>query len=361
MTKQTARRKLSTRQRDTLTVVGAVSLIVAAIAGTFIWIKTPESNEIGRAYSPEDAAKLFFAALAAGDVDGALSYVVDVPAAGTWQRTTLTDAIVQASLLVAPITDVVVSTESLYWLRTCRSDEVTLNVTFVMGVTSIATSYCAVARGSFWAIKALTRVPLPTPPSTLGLPVINGVTIPYATDAPIWTALLLPGVYSYRSTSSSPYLQLTSPTFAVPQDSLTQWPSWQLINPSPMLIDAAQTKLAECLGSFDPLASGCGVWMPDLEARDIIPGTFKWTTNADAEQSLQAAEFVLTPGQSFQQATDVDHAQAVAHFTLTYSAECYDGGSCGKSNPMQINYVCADISNFANPVITFQGTACGQS
>ena len=286
--------------RNALIIVLAILLVAGGIFA-YWWFAmrdngirggraTDDPVAAGQATTAQAAVRGYLQALAAGNSADALSFAAAPPASTTF----LTDAVLQASLALNPITFQQAVREDL-----SNKDDITVTATYQIGTQQVSATYQVDRAGDskyYFVNNATTTVNLSNVyVDGVGM-ALNGTSLGSSK-----TAELFPG--TYQLTINNSLLTLTGGQFTITDPSSS--PS--LLSTTVELVpdaqsqfaDTAKTTLDNCMAEKS-LQTSCGfgtgfVMTNDFVFRDVDTSTIQWTFTRGSSNDLTSTNFQYYP------------------------------------------------------------------
>jgi len=266
--------RVARRKRPTVWVLGTVGVVLLGLLAYVVWdqnrpvavspdIIVPSSAEASapKVARGDLAVKGYLEALAAGDIDKAISYG---PVGGGSHALLVPDAL-KASLAAAPITNINVTAAD--------ATASTIHASYQLGTQAVVSDFHVVKKDDGnWQLAASTTTVRLSAKRTDNVPlVINGQTI-----GPVVELELVPGTYTMAT--GLPYLDYQSTTKITVNDLNYTKPIAELpIDVTPegrtALVQAAQASLAACVDYQQLSPPNCPMVEPTT--RSVISSTIK--------------------------------------------------------------------------------------
>lgn len=295
---------------------GVLLLIIAVIVGSFMLPNGGAFAPPGHAGTAKAAVEGYLKALAAGDASAA----IDFGAAAPSETSLLTDEILQASNLRAPITGIAVEDAT-------GSGTATVSASYQLGTESVSATYLTEKIGTEWRLVNTAR--------DLHLFSMDGITltlngIEITNDSSI---TLFPG--SYVLASANDRLQVKGGEFVVESPTDYNNPSFSVDLSDKGITDArtaAQSLLNSCVKQKKLAPTGCGFYLRlDGKAK-----TVKWRIKSGAD-AIKKATFT-------QNSTEPYVAKAYVYISLEASGTTTAGRRFYTTRPAYISSIQADLS-----------------
>ena len=262
------------RRRPAIWVLGGIGVVLVALLAYYVWdqnrpvvvsseIVVPSSAAASapRVARGDLAVKGYLEALAAGDIDKAVSY----GPVGGGSRALLVPAALRASLAAAPITNINVTTADAL--------ASTIHASYQLGTQAVVSDFHVVKKddGNWELASSTTTVRLSAKRADSVPLIINGQTI-----GPVVELELVPGMYTM--TTGLPYLAYQPTTkITVPDLSYSKPISELPVDVTPQgktaLIQATQASLAACIDLQQLSPPNCP--MVEATSRPVIPSTIR--------------------------------------------------------------------------------------
>ncbi|MBU4187441.1 MAG: hypothetical protein L6256_04595 [Propionicimonas sp.] len=258
---------------------GVLLLIIAVIVGSFMLPNGGAFAPPGHAGTAKAAVEGYLKALAAGDASAAIDFGATAPS----ETSLLTDEILQASNLRAPITGIVVEDAT-------GSETATVSASYQLGTESVSATYLTEKIGTEWRLVNTAR--------DLHLFSMDGMTLTLngieITSNSSMT--LFPG--SYVLASANDRLQIKGGEFVVESPTDYNNPSFSVDLSDKGITDArtaAQSLLNSCLKQNKLAPTGCGFGFTDS---DFKAKTVKWKIASGAD-AIKKATFRVGAGDPY--------------------------------------------------------------
>ncbi len=262
------------RRRPTVWVLGTAIVALLGLVGYVIWdqnrpvsvsaeIVVPSSAQASapKVTRGDLAVKGYLEALAAGDIDKAISY----GPVGGGSRVLLVPDALKASLAAAPITNINVTP--------AEATDSTIHASYQLGTQAVVSDYKVVKRddGNWQLASSTTTVRLSAKRSDSVPLIINGQTI-----GPVVELELVPGTYTMGT--GLPYLAYQSTTKITVNDlsyakAISELPVDVTAEGKSALIQAAQASLAACMDTQRLSPPNCPIIEPTN--RPVIASTIR--------------------------------------------------------------------------------------
>ena len=332
------------KKKTWLIVLVGVLVIVLAVFGVY-WFalrdkggsgtgggETPTPS--GPTATPDEAVQGYLKALAAGDAAAALAFAATPPTNTTF----LTDAVLAASLAIAPITNITVTPSD-----TPSPAEAHIAASYNIGATGVSTQYDVKLIGDEYLITTITQQVnlISVYIDGLGM-ALNGVSL---SGLQLGSVDLFPGTYQFTLTNSM--LVLSPDQFTVKDVS-----SFTAINANPKLADDAQARLAtavqtalnNCLAE-KAMVTSCGFGVGGLQG-GATPNTnsIVWRITSGSSDFSQV---------SFAQYSQ-QYTEAGAPVDIKVQCTMRDTkGNQYRSNSIPLTAVLVDFTDPDNMQVTF--------
>ena len=315
----TEKTRVARRRKPTIWVLGAVGVVLLGLIGYYVWdqnrpvavspdIVVPTSAQASapKVARGDLAVKGYLEALAAGNIDKAISY----GPVGGGSRALLTADALKASLAAAPITNINVTPAD--------ATASTIHASYQLGTQAVVSDFRVVKKDDGnWELAASTTTVRLSATRTDNVPlVINGQTI-----GPVVELELVPGTYSM--TTGLPYLAYQATTKITVNDlsytkPISELPIDVTAEGKDALIQAAQASLASCLDLQQLSPPNCPMIEPTLHP--VITSTIK--REMLVADPVSNAQWVVD-------SSDASLASALIQVHYHLSAKYEDGSSSG--------------------------------
>lgn len=307
------------RKRPTVWVLGIVAVVLLGFSAYFVWdrnrpvavspdIVVPTSAQASapKVARGDLAVKGYLEALAAGDIEKAISY----GPVGGGSRALLSPDALKASLAAAPITNINVTPAD--------ATASTIHASYQLGTQAVVSDFRVVKKddGNWELAASTTTVRLSATRSDNVPLVINGQTI-----GPVVELELVPGTYSM--TTGLPYLAYQATTKITVNDlsytkPISELPIDVTAEGKDALIQAAQASLASCLDLQQLSPPNCPMIEPTLHP--VVASTIK--REMLVADPVSNAQWVVD-------SSDASLASALIQVHYHLSARYEDGSSSG--------------------------------
>lgn len=313
------KRRVARRTRPGILVLGGVAVVVLALLTYVVWdqnrpvavskdIVVPTSAQASapKVARGDLAVKGYLEALAAGDIDKAISYG---PVGGGSRALLVPDAL-KASLAAAPITNINVTAAD--------ATASTIHASYQLGTQAVVSDFRVVKKDDGnWELASSTTTVRLSAKRTANVPlVINGQTV-----GPVVELELVPGTYTM--TTGLPYLAYQSTTKITVNDLSYSKPIAELpvdvtSEGKEALVQAAQASLAACLDLQQLSPPNC----------PMIEPTSKPVVSSSIKRELLVADPV-SGAQWVVDSSDASVASALISVRYRIFAQYQDGSTSG--------------------------------
>lgn len=266
--------RVARRRRPTIWVVSTAIVVLLGLASYYVWdhnrpvavssdivVPTSAAASAPKVARGDLAVKGYLEALAAGDIDKAVSYG---PVGGGSRALLVPDAL-KASLAAAPITNINVTAAD--------ATASTIHASYQLGTQAVVSDFKVAKKddGNWQLAASTTTVRLPAKRTDNVPLIINGQTI-----GPVVELELVPG--SYTMTTGLPYLAYQSSTKITVNDlsytkPISELPVDVTAEGKDALVQAAQASLAACIDYQQLSPPNCPLAEPTN--KPVVPQTIK--------------------------------------------------------------------------------------